>query len=87
MHRRIRQELNPSGEWIEDAAFHNPFPQLQLARHKPIKRGHSESINNKSEYTGTREEVNAQARITGSLKARNKTPRSGVARRTESEIL
>ena len=29
MHRSIRQELNPPGEfgeWIEDAALHNPLP-------------------------------------------------------------
>ena len=31
IHGRIRRELNPSGEfgeWIEEAAFHNPLPHL-----------------------------------------------------------
>ena len=31
IHRRIRRELHPSGEfgeWIEDAALHNPLPYL-----------------------------------------------------------
>ena len=59
MHKRSRQELNPSGgfgEWIEDAALHNPLPHLSLARQKPIKRVHSES-DNKSEYTGAQKEA------------------------------
>ena len=61
MHRRIRQEQNPCGEfgdWIEeDAALHNLLPHLQLARQKPIKRVHSESDNSQFEHTGTQEEA------------------------------
>ena len=33
IHRKLRHEPNPSGEfgeWIEDAALHNPLPHLQL---------------------------------------------------------
>ena len=47
IHRRIRRELIPSGEfgeWIEDAALHNPLPHLQLTRQKTIKRVHSRSL-------------------------------------------
>ena len=60
MHRRIRQELKPSGEfteWIEDAALDKPLPHLHLARQKSIKRVHSESDKDKSEHTGTRREA------------------------------
>ena len=60
MYRRIRQELNPSGEfgeWIEDSALPNPLPHLQFARQKPIKPVRGESDNNKVERTGTRKEA------------------------------
>ena len=55
IHRRIKQELSPSGEfgeWIEDAALHNPLPHLQLARQKEIKHVHSESDNDISQVNG-----------------------------------
>ena len=69
MNRRIRQELNPSGEigtWIEDAVLHTPLLHLQLTRQKPIKRLHSES-DNKSERATERKSQ------TSRLKKKNET--------------
>ena len=86
--RGIRRKLKPSGEfgeWIEDATPHNPPPlsHLWLARQKPIERVYSKSDDNRT-YRYAKERKK-QPRITGNLKATNKTQENGVARRTKSE--
>ena len=88
MHRRIRQELNPSGEFgelIEDAALHNPLPHLLQGRSRLNAYTANQTTTNVT-YRYARGSK-GQARTAGTLQARNKTRGSGVARRTKSEII